>query len=66
MEKARAQGRKIETVTVGDDVAVGRKSGLLVGRRGLAGTVLVHKFAGAAADKGYAVYFLFLISCIYT
>jgi len=54
VERARAQGRKIETVTVGDDVAVGRERGSLVGRRGLAGTVLVHKVAGAAAERGYA------------
>jgi len=53
VERARAQGRKIETVTVGDDVAVGREKGSLVGRRGLAGTVLVHKVAGAAAERGY-------------
>lgn len=53
VERARALGRKIETVVVGDDVAVGRKKGELVGRRGLAGTVLVHKIAGAAAENGY-------------
>jgi dihydroxyacetone kinase len=53
VERARAQGRRVETVTVGDDVAVGREKGSLVGRRGLAGTVLVHKVAGAAAEKGY-------------
>ncbi|CAN6661086.1 dihydroxyacetone kinase 2 [Trichomonascus vanleenenianus] len=51
-EKAMAQGDKIEVVVVGDDVAVGRKQGGLVGRRGLAGTVLVHKIAGAAAARG--------------
>jgi dihydroxyacetone kinase len=54
VERARAQGRHIETVTVADDVAVGREKGSFVGRRGLAGTVLVHKSAGAAAEKGYA------------
>lgn len=37
---------------VGDDVAVGRKQGALVGRRGLAGTVLVYKCASALADEG--------------
>ncbi|KAF8253687.1 dihydroxyacetone kinase [Wilcoxina mikolae CBS 423.85] len=52
VERARAKGRNIETVTVSDDVAVGREKGSLVGRRGLAGTVLVHKVAGAAAEKG--------------
>lgn len=38
-------------VVVGDDVAVGKKKGGLVGRRGLAGTILVHKIAGALAEK---------------
>ena len=52
-ERAKAEGMKIEMVVVGDDVAVGRQKGSLVGRRGLAGTVLVHKVAGALAEKGY-------------
>ncbi|EJU01743.1 dihydroxyacetone kinase [Dacryopinax primogenitus] len=51
-EKARAKGIKAEMVVVGDDVAVGRKQGGLVGRRGLAGCVLVCKILGAAAVKG--------------
>jgi dihydroxyacetone kinase len=37
---------------VGDDVAVSRSQGSITGRRGLAGTVLVHKVAGAAAASG--------------
>lgn len=37
---------------VGDDVAVTRTQGSITGRRGLAGTVLVHKTAGAAASQG--------------
>ncbi|KAI5476272.1 putative dihydroxyacetone kinase 1 [Pseudohyphozyma bogoriensis] len=37
---------------VGDDCAVPRKQGSLVGRRGLAGTVLVYKIASALADEG--------------
>lgn len=52
-ERAKAQGIPIEVVIVGDDVAVGKAQGGLVGRRGLAGTILVHKIAGAAAAKGY-------------
>lgn len=39
-----------QIVVVQDDVAVGKKKGGLVGRRGLAGTVLTHKIAGAAAE----------------
>ncbi|KAJ2930839.1 hypothetical protein H1R20_g6263, partial [Candolleomyces eurysporus] len=39
-------------VIVGDDVAVGKSQGKIVGRRGLAGTVLVYKVAGALAQRG--------------
>jgi dihydroxyacetone kinase len=39
-------------VVVGDDAGVGRARGGKVGRRGIAGTVLVHKIAGALAAKG--------------
>lgn len=42
---------KVEKVYVNDDVAV-QDSLYTVGRRGVAGTVLVHKIAGAAAEKG--------------
>lgn len=52
-ERAKAEGLKVEMVVVGDDVAVGREKGSLVGRRGLAGTILVHKISGALAEKGY-------------
>jgi len=51
-ERAKAEGMKVEIVVVGDDVAVGREKGSLVGRRGLAGTVLVHKVSGALAERG--------------
>ncbi|CAI2172776.1 10526_t:CDS:10 [Funneliformis geosporum] len=51
-EKAKAEGIKVELIVVGDDVGVGRQQGGLVGRRGLAGTILVHKVAGAMAAKG--------------
>ncbi|TFK75036.1 dihydroxyacetone kinase 1 [Pluteus cervinus] len=43
---------KVKFLIVGDDVAVGRTQGSIVGRRGLAGTVLVYKVAGALADTG--------------
>ena len=52
-ERAKAEGLKVEMVVVKDDVAVGRVKGSLVGRRGLAGTILVHKISGALAEKGY-------------
>ncbi|TFK51620.1 dihydroxyacetone kinase [Heliocybe sulcata] len=43
---------KVKFLIVGDDVAVGRSQGKIVGRRGLAGTVLVYKLAGALARNG--------------
>lgn len=52
-EKAKASGVEVEMVVVGDDVGVGKEKNGKVGRRGIAGTVLVHKIAGAlAAAKG--------------
>lgn len=42
---------KVERVYVNDDVAV-KDSLYTVGRRGVAGTIFVHKIAGAAAEKG--------------
>lgn len=64
VEKAKASGLKIEMVVVGDDVGVGRKQGGKVGRRGIAGTVLVHKIAGALAETGYAA--VDLLTCCIT
>ncbi|KAF2845571.1 dihydroxyacetone kinase [Plenodomus tracheiphilus IPT5] len=52
VEKARAQGCEVAMVVVGDDVGVGREKGGKVGRRGIAGTVLVVKIAGALAARG--------------
>lgn len=52
VEKAKAAGLAVEMVVVGDDVGVGREKGGKVGRRGIAGTVLVHKIAGALAAQG--------------
>ncbi|XP_074563724.1 putative 3,4-dihydroxy-2-butanone kinase [Curcuma longa] len=50
-EQAKAEGYKVEMVVVGDDCALPPPRGI-AGRRGLAGTILVHKVAGAAADAG--------------
>ncbi len=50
-ELARAEGLPVEVVVVADDVAI-MDSDANAGRRGLAGTVLVHKVAGAAAESG--------------
>lgn len=53
-EFARARGIPVEMVVVGDDVALG-DGNVAVGRRGIAGTILVHKIAGAAADAGLSL-----------
>ena len=50
-EIARADGIPVEMAVVADDVALSA-GGAHAGRRGLAGTVLVHKIAGAAAAEG--------------
>lgn len=52
VEKARAAGIKADMLVVGDDVGVGRKRSGRIGRRGLAGTVLIQKIASAAAAGG--------------
>ncbi len=44
-------GRRIETVVTDDDVAV-ENSSYSTGRRGVAGTVVVEKIVGAAAEEG--------------
>ncbi|XP_037694189.1 triokinase/FMN cyclase isoform X2 [Choloepus didactylus] len=50
LEQARAEGIPVEMVVIGDDSAFTtlRKTG----RRGLCGTVLIHKVAGALAEAG--------------
>uniref|UniRef100_A0A494BBI2 Triokinase, FMN cyclase n=1 Tax=Mus musculus TaxID=10090 RepID=A0A494BBI2_MOUSE len=50
MEQAKAEGISVEMVIVEDDSAftVLKKAG----RRGLCGTVLIHKVAGALAEEG--------------
>ncbi|AGA28075.1 glycerone kinase [Singulisphaera acidiphila] len=50
-EMARAEGFDVEMVVVADDVALAATADN-AGRRGLAGTILVHKIAGAAAEAG--------------
>lgn len=50
-DMAELDGIQIESVVVKDDVAV-PDSTYSTGRRGIAGTVFVHKIAGAAAEKG--------------
>ncbi|MCB2297444.1 dihydroxyacetone kinase subunit DhaK [Clostridium tagluense] len=50
-EMAEMDGIKIASVVVNDDVAV-ENSLFTAGRRGIAGTVFVHKIAGAKAETG--------------
>lgn len=50
-ELADMEGIKVKQVVVNDDVAV-KDSLYTVGRRGVAGTVFVHKIAGAKAEAG--------------
>ncbi len=50
-ELARAEGIPVEIVVVADDVAL-RNTVARDRRRGIAGTVLIHKIAGAAAAQG--------------
>ncbi|KAK9115078.1 hypothetical protein Syun_021875 [Stephania yunnanensis] len=53
-EQAKSEGYKVEMVIVGDDCALPPPRGI-AGRRGLAGTVFVHKIAGAAAAAGLSL-----------
>ncbi|KAI8271905.1 Dihydroxyacetone kinase 1 [Colletotrichum sp. SAR 10_98] len=53
VEKARAAGIRCDMLVVGDDVGVGRSRSGRVGRRGLAGTVIVQKIASALAAQGH-------------
>jgi dihydroxyacetone kinase-like protein len=50
-ELAASDGIDVRTVVVDDDVAVERST-FTAGRRGVAGTMLVEKIAGAAAERG--------------
>lgn len=50
-EMAEVNGVKIKQVVVNDDVAV-EDSLYTSGRRGIAGTIFIHKIAGALAERG--------------
>lgn len=50
-ELAEAEGIQVAQVIVNDDVAV-EDSSFTTGRRGIAGTVFVHKISGAKAEMG--------------
>lgn len=50
-EMAEAEGHKVESVVVRDDIAIEDAEM----RRGVAGTVLVHKYAGCLSEKGHTL-----------
>ncbi|NXH37600.1 TKFC cyclase, partial [Dicaeum eximium] len=50
LERARAEGAVVRMVVVGDDCAFTTPG--KAGRRGICGTVLIHKVAGALAEAG--------------
>ncbi|NWR50823.1 TKFC cyclase, partial [Regulus satrapa] len=50
LERARAEGADVRMVVVGDDCAFTAPG--KAGRRGICGTVLIHKVAGALAEAG--------------
>jgi len=50
-EMARAEGFSVEVIIVNDDVAL-KRAQAATGARGLAGTVFIHKLAGATAAEG--------------
>ncbi|MBR2215794.1 MAG: dihydroxyacetone kinase subunit DhaK [Selenomonadaceae bacterium] len=54
MDMAKDEDIKVDYVVVNDDVAV-KDSLYTTGRRGVAGTILVHKIAGAKAEEGAAL-----------
>ena len=51
-ERVKAAGQLVHLLIVQDDVSVGKTKNGMVGRRGLAGTALVHKTVGAKATMG--------------
>ncbi|XP_057881409.1 triokinase/FMN cyclase [Melospiza melodia melodia] len=50
LERARAEGTDVRMVVVGDDCAFTKPG--KAGRRGICGTILIHKVAGALAEEG--------------
>eukprot|EP00903_Cladosiphon_okamuranus_P013498 g12572.t1 len=54
VERAKAEGLNVRMCVVADDCALPRDKGI-TGRRGVAGTVLVAKVAGAAAEAGLSL-----------
>lgn len=53
-EMAAMEDISVGKIIVDDDIAV-ENSTYTIGRRGIAGTILVHKIVGAAAERGYSL-----------
>ncbi|KAL2783728.1 Dak1 domain-containing protein [Aspergillus keveii] len=53
-EKVNATGRKIAQIAMADDVSLPRSKVLNLGRRGLAGHVIILKLLGAASELGWS------------
>lgn len=53
-EMAEMEGIRVERVIVNDDIAV-EESTYTIGRRGVAGTVFIHKITGGAAEDGLSI-----------
>ncbi|XP_050407646.1 triokinase/FMN cyclase [Patella vulgata] len=51
VERAKAEGIKVDMVVVGEDCAL-TSTDKTAGRRGLCGTVFIHKIAGSLAEEG--------------
>ncbi|KAK2985543.1 hypothetical protein RJ640_006430 [Escallonia rubra] len=56
-EQAKSEGYQVEMVIVGDDCALPPPRGI-AGRRGLAGTILVHKVRGDTSQKNQRLWWL--------
>lgn len=48
-------GINTDIIIIGDDCAIGRDKAGRVGRRGIAGTVFIHKIAGYLSENGYSL-----------
>jgi dihydroxyacetone kinase len=60
---AKEEGRLVDHVIVNDDVSIEDDASFNKRKRGVAGTVLVHKILGAAALEGYSLQQLTTIGC---
>ncbi|GGH87944.1 dihydroxyacetone kinase [Pullulanibacillus pueri] len=53
--RAKTEGRQVDHVIVNDDVSIEDDASYNKRKRGVAGTVFVHKIVGAAAREGYSL-----------